>query len=102
TKESTGYANSNVSQLFKWFKVKFVDGTTGARFYHWDSSTGAWVLDRTIATNLPTSGTNRGARVFIQACHNGTSNAKVVFDVFATDPSQVQSSGSGGGVPVLE
>lgn len=102
TKTSTGYANSNVSQLFKWFKVKFVDGTTGARFYHWDSTTAAWTLDLTIATNLPTTGTNRGMRWFVQACYNGATSRKIVIDAFATDPSQVQSSSSGGGVPVLE
>lgn len=102
TKESTGYANSNVDQAFKWFKIKFVNGTTGARFYHWDSTSSSWTLDKTISTNLPTAGANRGARWFVQACYNGTTSRKIVIDAFATDPSQVQSSSSGGGVPVLE
>lgn len=88
TKTSTGYANSNVSQLFKWFRIKFVDGTTGATFSHWDSATSAWVDDLTIATNIPTAGTNRGARWFIQAAYNGTTSRKIVIDTLAIRRAQ--------------
>lgn len=99
TKTSTGYANSNVSQAFKWFKIKFVNGTTGATFSHWNSGTNAWVDDVTINTNLPTAGANRGARWFVQACYNGATSRKIVIDAFATDPTTAGDSGS---LPVLE
>lgn len=83
TKTSTGYALSNNNQLFTWLRIKFVNGTTGAVFGHWDTSTDAWVDDLTVATNIPTAGANRGARVFAQIMYNGTTSRKLVIDTLA-------------------
>ena len=91
TKTSTGYAASNTSAAFQWFRIRFVDGTTGVEFSHWASN--AWTVDLTVATNIPTSGTNRGARFFMQACHNGAANAQLFMDAFGSDPGQVGAAG---------
>lgn len=99
TKTSTGYALSNSTTAWQWFRVKFVNGTTGVTFGHWDSSTNAWVDDLTVATNIPTSGTNRGVRFFLQSIGNGATFRELYIDVFATDPAQ--TAGGSGSVPIL-
>ena len=99
TKSSTGYAASNSTTAWQWFRIKFVDGTTGVKFGHWNSSTNAWVDDLTVATNIPTSGANRGVRWFMQSVGNGATFRELYCDVFATDPAQ--TAGGSGSVPIL-
>lgn len=97
TKTSTGYALSNTSQTFQLFRIKFVNGTTGVTFSHFDTGTNAWVDDLTINTNLPTAGANRGARLWAMIAYNGATSAKLVFDDLAYDPI----NGASGAVPIL-
>lgn len=97
TKTSTGYALSNTNQTFQLFRIKFVDGTTGVTFSHFDTGTNAWVDDLTINTNIPTAGTNRGARAWAMIAYNGAASAKIVFDDLAWDPI----NGASGAVPIL-
>lgn len=98
TKTSTGYAVSNTNQAWQWFKIKFVSTAGGVTFSHYNAGTLAWVDDLTVTTNIPTAGTNRGARMFIQSAHNGATFGQLYIDCFATDPAQVGS----GAVPIFE
>lgn len=66
-------------------------------FSHFDTGTNAWVDDLTINTNIPTAGTNRGARIWSMIAYNGAASAKIVFDDLAWDPI----NGASGAVPIL-
>ena len=99
TKTTTGYAGSSSTTAWVWFRVKFVNGTTGVTFSRWDSGTNAWVDLLTVATNIPASGTTRTARWFMQTVGNGGTHREIYIDAWATDPAQT-ASGSGA-IPIL-
>lgn len=98
TKTSTGYALSNTSGAWQWFKITFISTSGGVKFSHYNAGTLAWVDDLTVTTTIPAAGTNRGARMFIQAAHNGAATGKIYLDCFATDPAQAGA----GAVPIPE
>ena len=89
SKNSTGYASA--ATTWAYFKLKFVDGSTGTTFSHWNSGTQAWVDDYTQASNIPTSGANRSVRMFASSVGAGATFREFYLDVFAVDPSPTGS-----------
>lgn len=81
TKTTTGYAASNSTTAWIWFKIKFISTASGVTFSHWTGS--AWTDDLTVTGTIPAAaGTTRNVRAFIQCIGNGATFRGIFMDAF--------------------